>query len=69
MSYPRDNILTRFYFLGDFLGLSQYGLLHFGQTLGYSSLLRGIHVCLHRSHWYPCSITFAIEQNYITTSI
>lgn len=31
-------------------GLSQYGLLHFGQTLGVSCELRGTQTCLHRSH-------------------
>jgi len=56
-------------FIGFFLGLSQYALLHFGQTLGYSSLLRGTQVCPHRSHWYPWSVIFAISLNYITSSI
>ncbi len=56
-------------FFGFFLGLSQYALLHFGQTLGYSSLLRGTQVCPHRSHWYPWRVIFAITLKYITTSI
>jgi hypothetical protein len=56
-------------FFGFFLGLSQYALLHFGQTLGYSSLLRGTQVCPHRSHWYPWRVIFAISLNYITSSI
>ncbi len=47
------------YFTVFFRGLSQYGLLHFGQTLGYSSLFRGTHSCPHRSHLYPLSIIFA----------
>ena len=55
--------------VGSLRGLSQYALLHFGQTLGYSFLLRGTQVCPHRSHWYPCSVIFAISLDYITTSI
>jgi hypothetical protein len=52
-----------------FLGLSQYALLHLGQTLGFSPLLRGTQVCPHRSHWYPSSFIFAISLNYLTSSI
>ena len=32
------------------LGVSQYGDLHFGQTLIFSFF--GIHLCPHLSHWY-----------------
>jgi len=49
------------YFLGSLRGLSQYALLHFGHTFGYSFLFRGTHVCPHRSHLYPSSVIFAIS--------
>lgn len=48
------------YFLGDFLGLSQYGLLHFGQTLGFSSIFLGIHSCPQRSHLNPLRVIFTL---------
>jgi hypothetical protein len=50
------------YFFGIFLDLSQYGDLHLGQTLGYSSLLRGTHSWPHRSQRYPSSLIFAITN-------
>jgi len=60
MSYSREGNLKRDYHLGFFRDLSQYGLLHFGHTLGYSFLFRGTHSCPHRSHLYPSNIILAI---------
>lgn len=37
-------------FLGVCRGLSQYGDLHFGQTVGFFAGSRGGHSCPHRSH-------------------
>jgi hypothetical protein len=50
------------YFLA--LGLSQYGLLHFGQTRGFSSALRGTHSCPQRSQRKPDTVNliFAIRR-------
>jgi hypothetical protein len=39
----------------DFLGVFQYGLLHFGQTVGSRSEL-GIHSWLQRSQRYPITV-------------
>jgi len=36
-----------------FLGLSQYGLLHFGQIIGFSFFFLGTHSCSHLSHLKP----------------
>jgi hypothetical protein len=45
-----------FTFLGVLLGVAQYGLLHFGQTLGSSSFpALGSHSCSHRSPWEATS--------------
>jgi hypothetical protein len=41
-------------------GRSQFGLLHKGQTLGFSALSRGNHSCPHR-HRQPGSITIPIS--------
>lgn len=49
MSYSRGCNLKRIYFLGFLRGLSQYGLLHLGQTLGFSFIFV-IHSCSHLSH-------------------
>ena len=55
--------------LSCFRGLSQYGLLHFGQTFGFSSS-RGTHLWLHRSQTKPLSvispIILSIQLWYIT---
>ncbi len=53
----------------DPLGLFQYGLLHFGHTSGFSSLLRGTHSCPHRSHRYPSSLIFAISPYSISLQL
>ena len=52
-------------FLLSFRGLSQYGLLHFGQTLGYSFLFRGIHSCPHRSHLNPSTVILILLISFI----
>ena len=48
--------------------VSQYGLLHLGQTRG-SASKRGTHSCLHRSHLYPAidNITFGISTPLLLT--
>jgi hypothetical protein len=43
-------------------GLFQYGELQFGQTVGSPFVVsRATHVCSHRSHRQPSSLTFAIS--------
>ena len=56
---PSEINMMGFYFLGFLRGLSQYGLLHLGHTLGFSFVFV-IHSCSHRSHIHLKTVASSI---------
>jgi hypothetical protein len=61
--YSLSSFFVSASFFGFSLGVAQYGLLHLGQTLGWSShSCRATHSCPHLSHRHPGSVIFATSS-------
>jgi hypothetical protein len=56
-------------FLSHFFGLSQFALLHFGQTRGFSGNSRGSHSCPHRQRAIiPGTIPMGFSSSFFMAS-